>query len=117
MNDADPDLKALDDLAHGYGQRLRLVRMALGLSAKALAEECGVSPQRWSHWENERHAPIFHIMLRLKLRRRIPLDWIYAADPDGLPAGLVRDMLALEPKDEITEALQALRTKLHIWQG
>jgi transcriptional regulator with XRE-family HTH domain len=84
----------LSSLANGYGDRLTVARKALGKSAKALAAEMGVSPQRWSHWERERHPPDFYVMLALRHRYSISLDWIYAGDWRGLPGHILQRFLS-----------------------
>lgn len=109
---AKPSTPSFDDMAAGWGQRLRLVRKVVAPSARALAQACNISPQRWSHWEKERHPPEFRAMLLLKHWHGVSLDWIYAADIDGLPGHLIRRMLAVADHPDIDQAKALLRSKL-----
>ena len=111
--DITPPLSAL---AAGYGPRLRAARKALGMTARALATECGASPQRWSHWEVERHPPDFFTMLALKHRHQISLDWIYAGDWRGLPGHVLQRLLNLALQEDASPALSRFRAEFTIGQ-
>lgn len=102
----------LSDLAAGWGQRLRLARLAVAPSAKTLADRLNVSPQRWSHWEIERHPPSFAAMLMLKHWHGVSLDWIYAGDPSGLRGSLIQRMLAVPASPKVDRAQALLRSTL-----
>jgi DNA-binding XRE family transcriptional regulator len=105
------DTPAFTALSAGYGARLRAARQALGMTARALAQECGASPQRWSHWEVERHPPDFHCMLALKHRRQISLDWVYAGDWRGLPAPVIQRLLNLALQPDASPQLVRFRAE------
>jgi transcriptional regulator with XRE-family HTH domain len=100
------------DLAAGWGSRLRLAREAIAPTAKALADAVNISPQRWSHWELERHPPSFDAMLALKHWHGLSLDWIYAGDPSGLRGGLIQRMLAVPAHPRVEPALTLLRASM-----
>jgi DNA-binding XRE family transcriptional regulator len=70
------------------GQRLRLVRRALGPNAATLAAEFGVKGPRWSQWENGRHLADVRTMVRLCRRYGVTLDYLYIGDESGLPRRL-----------------------------
>lgn len=99
-------------MAAGWGPRLRLARLAVAPSGKALADQLNVSPQRWSHWEVERHPPAFDAMLMLKHWHGVSLDWIYAGDPSGLRGSLIQRMLSVPPSPKIERAQTLLRSSL-----
>jgi transcriptional regulator with XRE-family HTH domain len=95
----------LSTLAAGYGARLKGARRAVARSAKALAEEFNISPQRWSHWERERHPPDFYTMLALKHRHHISLDWIYSGDWRNLPGNILQSLLHQAKEPDAPRAL------------
>lgn len=105
-------MPSFTDLVAGWGSRLRLARAVVAPSAKALAEQCGVSPQRWSHWERERHPPAFAAMLVLKHRHGVSLDWIYAGDPSGMRGWLIQQMLGVPANKDVEAAQLLLRSTL-----
>jgi transcriptional regulator with XRE-family HTH domain len=102
----------LSHLADGYGWRLRAARRARGLKAVELARDLNVSPQRLSHWEVERHPPDLHAMLLLKRLHKIPLDWIYAGDPESLQGGLAQRLLALATEPDAPPGLRQFRAQM-----
>ncbi len=105
------DTPGFTTLAAGYGTRLRAARQAIGMKAKDLAEECGASPQRWSHWEVERHPPDFHAMLALKHRHQISLDWVYAGDWRGRPGHILQRLMNLALAEDAPPALSRFRAE------
>lgn len=109
---APEDSPGFTDLAAGWGGRLKLARMVISPSARALAVACNVSPQRWSHWETDKHPPEFRAMLLLKHWHGVSLDWIYAGDADGLSGHLIRKMLGVADQPDIANAKQMLRARM-----
>lgn len=106
---------ALSDLPSGYGVRLKATRLALGYTTqKELAAEVGVSLARWNNWELEKNAPDLYFMLVLKFKRGIPLDWIYAGDPQALPHAVAQRLVSAGSKPNAPAALKALRATLGI---
>ena len=83
--------------------RLRTLRDALAFdTASAMAAFLGVSPQRWSNFENG--LPLSREMA-FRLVQKIPgltLDWLYFGKSDGLPLGLARRLGELEPDRKST---------------
>lgn len=100
---------AFHTLAVGYGPRLAAARAALGKKQKELAEELHASPQKWSHWENERHPPDFFHMLALKQRYGISLDWVYSGDWRSLPGHILQSLLNQANQPEAPPPLMLFR--------
>lgn len=80
---------------HQVGRRLRLVRLALGLTAVELCREIDAGPKAYSQWENGKR--LFDVLAAIRLKKRygVTLDWIYGGDTSGLPsrlAALVRQI-------------------------
>lgn len=103
-----PKTPAYSDIAAGYGARLLAARKAVAPSAAALAREVGVTKGRWSHWENERYPPDIHVLLALKMRHGISLDWIFAGDPSGLRLDLAQRIVQVASNRDEPPAVQAL---------
>ena len=101
-------LPPFSEIMAGYGVRLRVARKALGLTARALCTELNVEPGRWSHWENERHPPDVAVMLALKRRHGISLDWVFAGDPDRLPWHIANGILVQASHPDAPAAVRAL---------
>jgi transcriptional regulator with XRE-family HTH domain len=100
---------AFSEIMRGYGPRLVAARKALGLKANELARLLNVTPQRLSHWENERHPPPIEAMLALKHLRGVTTDWIYSGDPNGLPMSILQPMITLGAADDAAPDLVRLR--------
>ena len=83
--------------------RLRTLRDALAFdTASAMAAFLGVSPQRWSNFENG--LPLSREMA-FRLVQKIPgltLDWLYFGKSDGVPLALARRLGELEPDRKST---------------
>lgn len=101
----------LSNIRAGYGLRLRVARKALGMTARALCSELGVEPGRWSHWENERHPPDVPIMLALKQRHGITLDWIFDGDPAALPWIVAQGIITQASHPDASPEVQALAVR------
>ena len=72
------------------GNRLKVARLALGLSQKEVCEAIGVKVPAWSHWENGRRIPDPMAMKNLYLLHGVTMEWIYAGDPKRLPFEVYR---------------------------
>nr|WP_246338072.1 helix-turn-helix transcriptional regulator [Azospirillum oleiclasticum] len=81
------DLKAI-------GNRLRVARLALGLTQKDLYGPLGVKAATWNHWESGKRLPDPLAMARLKGLHGITTDWIFTGDGSALPFSLARSLLA-----------------------
>ena len=74
------------------GIRLRLTRLAVGLSQNQLAKVVGTTREAVSNWERgERLADTFG-MVKFCSGWRVPLDWIYMGSMSGLPGDVARKM-------------------------
>jgi DNA-binding XRE family transcriptional regulator len=70
------------------GKRLKMTREALGVSAADLCRRIDCKPNRWSQYENGERPITLPIAIRLCDVYGLTLDWIYRADPSGLPVRL-----------------------------
>jgi DNA-binding XRE family transcriptional regulator len=70
------------------GIRLVATRQALELTPAELCRRIDCKPNRWSQYETRKRAITLDIANRLCDEFRITLDWIYRADPSGLPHNL-----------------------------
>lgn len=79
------------------GRRLRTLREALGLSAKAMCEALTVAPNTWSQWESGKRMADLSAMSRLWDHFGATLEYTYLGRTDTLPFELamkVRERLA-----------------------
>lgn len=86
------------EYSRAVGRRLRIARLALGRTQAEMWRELGATDRAWSQWEKGTRLFDVLVAVRLKERFGVPLDWIYAGDPAGLPprlAGLVRQIEGL----------------------
>ena len=101
------------DLATGYGVRLRATRIALEYAtATAAAKKFNTTLARWNNWELEKNPPDLHTMLALKFMHGVPLDWIYAGDPQALPNHLVQKLVTAGASPDALVPLKVLRLTL-----
>ncbi len=70
------------------GKRLKMARLALGLSQKQACEAIGVKATTWNHWETGKRIPDPMVMKDLYLLHGVTMEWIYAGDPKWLPFSL-----------------------------
>ncbi len=82
------------------GERLELVRAAVGKNQKVFANAAGVACSTYSQYKTGTSSPALEEAHKLCDRWGITLDWIYRGDARGLSPDLSRAM----------EALQRLRT-------
>jgi transcriptional regulator with XRE-family HTH domain len=72
------------------GERLRLLRLALGLSQSEIARRIGAKPSQWNNYEK----PLVRIRIdeAIKLSQTfgVPLDWVYQGDARMMPYELKR---------------------------
>ncbi|MGE5166373.1 MAG: helix-turn-helix transcriptional regulator [Sphingobacteriales bacterium] len=93
-------------LKEAIGERLALVRLALGYRTqaaivRALNEiEPSLTPQHWNMWESGRQRIGVDSALLLVRKFNVSLDWIYRGEKDGLPHKLARAIEALEAARE-----------------
>ena len=83
------------DYLREVGRRLRLVRLAHGMTAADFCREVGASAKAYSQWENGNRLLDVLVAIRLKECYGVTLDWLYDGDRTRLPArlaALVRDM-------------------------
>lgn len=77
------------------GERLRVIREALGMSQAAFAKAGGVEDKsKLSHWERGKHYPDPLFIAQLQRQFRISADYLYTGDPSSLPHGLAESLRA-----------------------
>lgn len=104
---------ALSGLMRGYGERLRAARLALGYGKQSeFARMLGVEPDRYNHWEKERHPPRAEYLALLRQRFGIGADWILSGDYGALSARLLQAMTVLGASQDAPEAAKELRVTL-----
>lgn len=82
--------RSLKDVA----DRLEMTREALDITAAELCRRTGIRPNQWSQFVNPRSKRRITIDAAYKLRDEfgVTLDWVYDADPSGLPARLAQNI-------------------------
>lgn len=76
--------------------RLRLSRVAQGLSSTELCERADIKRSAYSQWEHARQAPRLDQAKKLRKALGYTLDWIYEGDRFGLPMKLAQDIAKYE---------------------
>jgi hypothetical protein len=100
----EPDSESKEAIA----ERLELARLALGYpTQQAFAGSIGVSPMKWNNYVAARDRIPLNVALELCKKHRLSLDWIYRADPNGLPVALARKL------DEISATAVRSTTQPH----
>lgn len=103
-------IQSESDYRRAVGQRLRLLIRALGIPYVEAAADMDVSRTQLGNWMRGTHGfPRHYELYKFCRKRGVNTDWIYLADPSGLPAR-VRDRLlevAAEPADQAEPARQA----------
>ena len=80
------------DQALESGLRLRVLRVALDLSATEAALRFGVLKSTWHAYEQQRATVPPALALRLRVAAGITLDWLYTGDVTLLPGALRRSI-------------------------
>lgn len=68
--------------------RLKITREALELTAAELCKIIKVKPNRWSQYEGGERRITLEVASKLCDEFGLTLDWIYRANPAGLPSSL-----------------------------
>jgi transcriptional regulator with XRE-family HTH domain len=85
--------------SHALGQRLRLLRLARGVSGAEMARVAKVLPQTWSDYEKGRIRPSVDVLANLRRSSGVRIEWLLFGDlEDQMPLGLMRDIHAVEAK-------------------
>jgi transcriptional regulator with XRE-family HTH domain len=75
------------------GQRLRLLRFALGhrkqTSMVAFLRRPTVTVQHWNNWERGRSFPPIHMARLIAMKALVTVDWLYWGERGGLPLNTV----------------------------
>src|SRR5262249_39286611 len=79
---------SMADKLKSLGNRLKMTREALGLSAADLCKRIRIKPNRWSQYESGERRITVDIADRLCDEFDLSLDWIYRGNPAQLPHAL-----------------------------
>jgi len=77
------------------GERLRMVRDALGLPQGTFCKRAGIGQSAYSQYESGERRCSLDAGIKLCHRYGLTLDWIFMGDHTALPASLVEAMNAV----------------------
>ncbi|BBZ94292.1 hypothetical protein BRDID11004_48050 [Bradyrhizobium diazoefficiens] len=98
------DLESKEAIA----ERLEIARIALGYATQqAFAASVQITPSKWNNYVAARDRIPLNVALELRKKHRLSLDWIYSADPTGLPLALARRI------DEVSASVERSPTQPH----
>ena len=80
-------------MTENFGERLRKVREAKGLSQAQLAEKSGLQPSAVSHFELGRRSPSFDNLKHLADALSVTIDYLMGRQVQPTTAGPVADKL------------------------
>lgn len=84
-----------DATSEMVGERLRMVREAMGLASGIFASQAGICASAYSQYESGERRCSLDAGIRLCHRYGLTLDWIFMGDHTALPASLVEAMNAV----------------------
>ena len=70
---------------NGFGHRLRVTRLALGITEAQAATVSGRSVDTWRKYEATGKGHCTKAVVRFAGHYDVSLDWIFCGDPRGLP--------------------------------
>lgn len=76
--------------ARAFGHRLRVLRIALGLSEKEISEIAGCTPASWRNWEATGKMRGNRPMLRVAKKFEVSLDWLIDGEGHNIKDHLSR---------------------------
>lgn len=93
-----PEPVKVEMRAERIGQRLRLLRLALGLSPSEMADTLDIERTYWSRFEGGKRPITEGVAALLVVRFGVTLDWLILGRWDSLPFALAEKMrsVALE---------------------
>lgn len=87
--------------ALSIGERLRLTRLALGLTQKSMAYPLSVSREAYTMYETGSREPPWTVAVELCDSWGITMDWIYRGEMSNLPSGLLQKIVEQIPKARV----------------
>lgn len=87
--------------ALSIGERLKITRVALGLTQKTIAYPLSVSREAYSMYETGSREPPWPIACELCDAWGLTLDWIYRGEMSNLPSGLLSRIQAEMPRARV----------------
>lgn len=83
------------------GERLRVTRLALGITQKSMAHPLSVTREAYTMYETGSREPPWTVGIELCDAWGLTLDWIYRGDMSGLQSGLVEKIASQIPKARV----------------
>lgn len=96
----------------GMGRRLTLLRLALGLNQREMAEKFNCAPPRWNSYEKGRTPIQIQEAIQLAQSYGVSLDWLYRGDPAMMPLHLIEKIDQIEEMEKSGQAIPVKRRKL-----
>jgi len=88
----------MQDPNHIVGERLIQIRTMLGLNQRQFADKLGIKANTLSEMEKGRRALSKGVATKIRDKVRVPRDWLYEGNTDGMPAQLIRDLDAAKTR-------------------
>lgn len=89
-----PEPLQIEMRADRIGQRLRLLRLALGMSPSEIADTLDIERTYWSRFEGGKRPITEAVAALLVVRFGVTLDWLILGKWDSLPFALAEKMRA-----------------------
>ena len=80
------------------GERLRLLRVALGLTPSEISDYLGIERTYWSRFEKGRQGLSDSVAALLTIRFGVTLDYLILGDASNLPVALSEKIRAVDPE-------------------
>lgn len=90
------------EMRRAMGERLCRVRIALGMTQKAITKNAGISVTGWSAWEGGRNTIDFVRLTKIAKRHGFNTEYISSGDLSGVRKGLADLIQELEEHPERT---------------
>jgi transcriptional regulator with XRE-family HTH domain len=92
-------MTAVEDRSMGsIGERLRLTRVALGMSQVQFAGKVGVSTASYNQYEKGRRRLAIEQAIKIQGAHNLTLDWLYLGDRSGLTDAVSNAIAAEEAR-------------------
>lgn len=93
-----PDMagKTRPELIKTIGERLELLRKAMGWENQFIAQQIGISPQKWRNYKKGANVLPPDVALRLCLVTGCNADFLYRAERGALPETLIKRLQEVE---------------------
>lgn len=90
------------DFHTGAGERLRMLIDALGISYAEAGRDMGIPKNHVGNWLRGAKINVY-LLYKFCRRRGVTMDWVFLADPSGLPKTVADQVLRL-PTSQVDHA-------------